>query len=103
MVFSWFKPIRLHLPPLKMKMDAILEDYRSRDFTNHEIFSLLEKPHDIKLSLRSLERTLPTIISDRKKSKTDEAEVASFIHQQLRTSGQQHGCTANDQWLINIP
>lgn len=72
-------------------MDLIIEDYFRRGFANREILTLLEEVHDIKLSLRTLERKLQRNQLWRRRNKTDEAEVASFISQQLQTSGQQHG------------
>ena len=74
-----------------MQMDLIIEDYFRRGFANREILTLLEEVHDIKLSLRTLERKLQRNQLWRRRNKTDEAEVASFISQQLQTSGQQHG------------
>ena len=73
------------------KMDNIIEGYFRRGFTNREILTVLEESHNIKLSLQTLERKLQRNQLWRRQNKTDEAEVASFIYQQLQTSGKQHG------------
>lgn len=85
-------------------MDTIIEDYFRRGFTNREILVVLEESHDIKLSLRTLERKLQKNQLWRRRNKTDEAEVASFIHQQLQTSGKQHGYRWMHQkcWMAGI-
>ncbi len=85
-------------------MEDIIEDYFRRGFTNREIIILLEESHKIKLSFRTLERTLCRKQLWRRRNKTDEAEVARFIHQQLQTSGRQHGYRWMHQkcWLSGI-
>ncbi|XDV17739.1 hypothetical protein PO909_023558, partial [Leuciscus waleckii] len=52
---------------------------------------LLAERHGIALSKRTLERILSKNKLWRRKNKTDVAEVAAFIEQQLQTSGQCHG------------
>ena len=86
------------------QMDTIIEDAFRRGFTNREILVVLEESHDIKLSLRTLERKLQKNQLWRRRNKTDEAEVASFIHQQLQTSGKQHGYRWMHQkcWMAGI-
>ncbi|KAF3859892.1 hypothetical protein F7725_000147 [Dissostichus mawsoni] len=66
-------------------MDTIIEDYFRRGFTNKDILVVLEESHNIKLSLRTLQRKLQKNKLWRRK-KTDAAEVASFIEQQLQTA-----------------
>ncbi|KAG9278008.1 hypothetical protein AMEX_G5792 [Astyanax mexicanus] len=85
-------------------MDTIIGDYFRRGFTNHEILLLLEESHNIKISLRTLERKLQKKKLWRRKYKTDIAEVASFIDQQLQTSGKQHGYRWMHQkcWMAGI-
>ncbi|KAA0721248.1 hypothetical protein E1301_Tti018145 [Triplophysa tibetana] len=85
-------------------MDNIIEDYFRCGFTNREILILLEESHNIKLSLRTLERTLQRNRLWRRRNKTDVAEVAYFIHQQLQTSGRQHGYRWMHQkcWMYGI-
>ncbi|XP_056328370.1 uncharacterized protein LOC130240759 [Danio aesculapii] len=85
-------------------MENIIEDYFRCGFTNREILILLEESHNIKLSLRTLERTLCRNQLWRRRNKTDEADVARFIHQQLQTSGRQHGYRWMHQkcWLSGI-
>ncbi|ROJ57643.1 hypothetical protein DPX16_23842 [Anabarilius grahami] len=60
--------------------------------------------HVIALSKRSLERILSKNKLWRRKNKTDVAEVAAFIEQQLQTSGQCHGYRWMHQkcWLNGI-
>lgn len=85
-------------------MDNIIEYYFRCGFTNREILLLLDESHNIKLSLRTLERTLRRNRLWRRRNKADVAEVAYFIHQQLQTSGRQHGYRWMHQkcWMSGI-
>lgn len=64
-----------------------IEDYFKRGFTIDEILHLLAYSHGILLSKRTLERILNKKQLWRRKNKTAVAEVATFIEQQLETSG----------------
>ncbi|XP_062422189.1 uncharacterized protein LOC134102881 [Pungitius pungitius] len=81
-----------------------IEDYFKRGFTTDEILQLLSSLHGIVLSKRTLERILNKKQLWRRKNKTDVAEVATFIEQQLETSGQCHGYRWMHQkcWLHGI-
>lgn len=82
----------------------IIEGYFHRGFTNKEILALLDESHNITISLRTLERILSKNQLWRRKNKTDEAEVASFIQHQLQMSGKQHGYRWMHQkcWMAGI-
>lgn len=67
-----------------------IEDYFKRGFTTNEILHLLADSHGIIISKHSLERILNKKQLWHRKSKTDVAEVATFIEQRLETSGQCH-------------
>lgn len=86
-------------------MDFILiEQYFRQGLTNREILTLLEEIHNVKISNRTLERLLSKHRLWRRKNKTDEADVATFIQEQLQTSGQSHGYRWMHQkcWLNGI-
>ena len=74
------------LKPREMDCEYI-EDFFKRGFTTDEILTLLAESHGIVLSKRTLERILSKKQLWRRKNKTDVAEVATFIEQQLETSG----------------
>ncbi len=80
-----------------------IKEYFKRGFTN-KILALLAERHGIALSKRALERILSKNQLWRRKNKTDVAEVAAFIEQQLQTSGQSHGYRWMHQkcWLNGI-
>uniref|UniRef100_A0A096LVX3 HTH-like domain-containing protein n=1 Tax=Poecilia formosa TaxID=48698 RepID=A0A096LVX3_POEFO len=87
-----------------MDIDNIIEQYFRSGFTNLEILRVLEETHNVKLSLRTLERRLQKKRLWRRKNKTDVAEVASFIEEQLQGSGRQHGYRWMHQkcWMAGI-
>ncbi|MEQ2313244.1 hypothetical protein AMECASPLE_039692 [Ameca splendens] len=87
-----------------MDIDNIIEQYFRSGFTNLEILRVLEETHNVKLSLRTLERRLQKKRLWRRKNKTDVAEVASFIEHQLQGSGRQHGYRWMHQkcWMAGI-
>ncbi|XP_054890492.1 uncharacterized protein LOC129371933 [Poeciliopsis prolifica] len=87
-----------------MDIDNIIEQYFRSGFTNLEILGVLEETHNVKLSLRTLERRLQKKRLWRRKNKTDVAEVASFIEHQLQGSGRQHGYRWMHQkcWMAGI-
>ena len=91
------------LKPREMDCEYI-EDFFKRGFTTDEILTLLAESHGIVLSKRTLERILSKKQLWRRKNKTDVAEVATFIEQQLETSGQCHGYRWMHQkcWLHGI-
>ncbi len=68
-----------------------IKEYFKRGFTNNEILALLAEQQGIALRKHTLERILRYNQLWRRKNKTDVAEVAAFIEQQLQTSGQSHG------------
>ena len=79
-----------------------IEDYFKRGFTTDEILNLLADSRG--LSKRTLESILSKKQLSHPKNKTDVAEVATFIEQQLETSGQCHGYRWLHQkcWLHGI-
>lgn len=81
-----------------------IERYFKRGFTTNEILDLLAVSHGVVLSKRTLERFLSKKKLWRRKNKTDVAEVAAFIEQQLQTSGQCQGYRWMHQkcWLNGI-
>ncbi|XP_048045693.1 uncharacterized protein LOC125267783 [Megalobrama amblycephala] len=81
-----------------------IKQYFDRGYTNDEILAVLAERHGIALSKRSLERILSKNKLWRRKNKTEVAEVAAFIEQQLQTSGQCHGYRWMHQkcWLNGI-
>ena len=91
------------LKPREMDCEYI-EDFFKRGFTTDEILTLLAESHGIVLSKRTLERILSKKQLWRRKNKTDVAELATFIEQQLETSGQCHGYRWMHQkcWLHGI-
>lgn len=111
-IFSGSNPLLFYLhflhrqSRLDSKMDAksIIEGYFRKGFTNTEILLLLQESHNIRMSLRSLERTLSKNHLWRRKNKTDDLEVACFLQQQLQTSGRQHGYRWMHQkcWMAGI-
>ncbi|KAJ0005815.1 hypothetical protein NQD34_015709 [Periophthalmus magnuspinnatus] len=82
----------------------LAEKYFRDGFTTNEILRLLEHSHGITVSKRTLERILSKRGLWRRKNKTNVAEVAAFIEQQLETSGQYHGYRWMHQkcWVNNI-
>ncbi|MEQ2252787.1 hypothetical protein ILYODFUR_025435 [Ilyodon furcidens] len=68
----------------------LVEKYIRDGFTTNEILDLLENSHGFKVSKRTIERILCKKHLWQCKNKTDVAEVATFIEQQLGTLGQYH-------------
>lgn len=64
-------------------MDVIIGSYCRCGFTNSEILVVLEKSHNIKVSLRTLEGKLQTNQLWRRRNMPDEAQVAASIDHQL--------------------
>ena len=74
-----------------MERQRLITMYFKLGMTFEEISLILARKHDVIISVRQMKRITATLGLYRRKNRSDPLDVASYICQELRRSGQLHG------------